>query len=87
MCGFKLNMDGSSIGQDDIGGIGGVLRDKKGNWVLGYIGHFRETNNIRSELMALLQGLRLEKYHNLTSYEIDVDCTDLINFIFQNHIK
>ncbi|KAK9991627.1 hypothetical protein SO802_026612 [Lithocarpus litseifolius] len=33
---FKLNSDGSSLGNSGLVGGGGIVRDSAGNWVKGY---------------------------------------------------
>ena len=43
---FKLNTDGSSIGNPGRAGGGGVLRDSNGNWVRGFSSSFGITSSI-----------------------------------------
>ncbi|KAK4734382.1 hypothetical protein R3W88_008643 [Solanum pinnatisectum] len=41
---FKLNIDGATNITKGIGGIGGVIRNNKGDWVIGFIGKTPHTN-------------------------------------------
>ncbi|KAH0688972.1 hypothetical protein KY289_016330 [Solanum tuberosum] len=54
---YKLNTDGSSYGNPGKGGIGGVIRDKDGNWIFEYMGNIYDTTATKAEIMALLKGL------------------------------
>lgn len=53
--GYKLNIGASSLGNPGIGGTGGVIGDKDGDWIIGYMSNIAITNNIKAELLALLQ--------------------------------
>lgn len=55
---FKLNTDGSSIGNPGFCGIGGVIRDDSGGMVQAYASHIGFGSNNKAELVALLHGLR-----------------------------
>lgn len=82
--GYKLNTDGSYSSKSKKEGTGEEFRDCKRDWVLGYSGYALESNNIKSELLALIQVLKLAVTRNLTPIEINVDCQDLISLIFNN---
>ncbi|KAL3358784.1 hypothetical protein AABB24_015729 [Solanum stoloniferum] len=45
--GYKLNTDGSSIRNPGKSGIGGVIRDTKGEWIVGFVGILHLANNIK----------------------------------------
>ena len=32
----KLNMNGASLGNPGVAGCGGIMRDERGNWVVGF---------------------------------------------------
>ncbi|XP_059294747.1 uncharacterized protein LOC132047768 [Lycium ferocissimum] len=81
---LKLNTDGACQGNPGVGGIGGVFRDKSGNWVLGYMKGLPHTTNNLAELTAIMQGLRLE--HNLKPLEINTDSTEVIKMINEGHL-
>lgn len=50
---FKLNTDGSSLGNPGLAGGGGLIRDENGDWVVG----FARKIGIASSFMAELCGL------------------------------
>lgn len=54
------NTDGSTKGNSVIGGFGGVFRNNRGDWVLGYMKGIPHTTTILAEVHAFLQGLQLD---------------------------
>lgn len=52
---------------------------------MGYIGSLHATNNIKAELLALLQGLKLALERKLVPLEINIDSKEIISFINKNH--
>lgn len=85
--GFKLNTDGAYINETHKGGIGGVFRNNRGDWVLGYSGKAFDTKTIENELIALFHGLPLAKQHNLVPLELNVDCSVIISYLGKTHTK
>lgn len=76
--------DGSYIDSSRKGGTGGVFRDSNGDWVLGYLGNTLKTNNIKTELIALVQEPHIAKEDSLLPLEISVDCKDIVSLINNN---
>ncbi|KAI4300031.1 hypothetical protein L6164_033450 [Bauhinia variegata] len=56
---YKLNIDGSSLGNPGRGSIGGVIRDVAGTWVTGFMEFIGLASNILAELEVLKRGLIL----------------------------
>ena len=56
---FKLNMDGSSLGNPGLAGSGGVIRNHVGDWVGGFSQAIGITISVQTELRALKDGLNL----------------------------
>lgn len=83
--GYKLNTDGSSLDNPGKSGIGGVIRDKNGNWVAGFMGNVFHATNIASELYALQKDLSMAHVNNLTPLEIDIDCKEIIHLLANDH--
>lgn len=54
---IKLDVDGSFIGNPGSIGFGGLLREWKYNWVLGFSGFAVYGPNLLLELLALKHGL------------------------------
>ena len=47
---YKLNSDGSSLGNSGLAGRGGLVRDDKGYWIKGYTRAIGITTNVAAEL-------------------------------------
>lgn len=54
---YKLNTDGAHT--TNKAGIGGLIRNSKAEWILGFIAAVPRDSSTSSELHALLQGLQL----------------------------
>lgn len=50
---FKLNIDGAACETTREGKIGGVFRNNRGDWFMGYMRGMPHTTSIRAELQAL----------------------------------
>lgn len=70
---YKLNIDGSSMGNTGIGGLGGVIRNGSRNWFIGYMRGYPSITNNLAKLLAILEGLKLIKEHNLTPLMINTN--------------
>ncbi|EOY03992.1 Uncharacterized protein TCM_019225 [Theobroma cacao] len=55
----KLNMDGSAKGQPKNAVAGGLVKDEKGNWLLGFAFNIVTSFSLGAELWAILKGLEL----------------------------
>ena len=56
---FKLNTDGTSLGNPGLAGGGGLIRNEKGDWVKGFARVIGTTTSVAAELWALRDGIRL----------------------------
>ena len=56
---FKLNSDGSSMGNPGLVGGGGLIRNKRGEWIKGYARAIGITTSVAAKLWALRDGIRL----------------------------
>ena len=57
--GFKLDVDGSALGNPGRAGFGGLIRNDDGQWVKGFSGFVGIATNLHAELLALFHGLKL----------------------------
>ncbi|XP_019233905.1 PREDICTED: uncharacterized protein LOC109214446 [Nicotiana attenuata] len=76
---YKLNTDGAY--SQHKAGIGGVIRNSKAEWIMGFAGAAPCHSAIFSELYALAQGLRYAYERNLTPLEVEVDAKDIISLL------
>ncbi|CAL1358711.1 unnamed protein product [Linum trigynum] len=53
----KLNIDGASNGNPGMAGVGGVLRDSMGHWIVGFMAKIGEATAALAELWAFYHGL------------------------------
>ena len=56
---YKLNSDGSSLGNPGRASGGGLIRNDKGEWIKGYVRNIGHTSSAAAELWPLHDGLRL----------------------------
>uniref|UniRef100_A0A2N9H9G6 RNase H type-1 domain-containing protein n=1 Tax=Fagus sylvatica TaxID=28930 RepID=A0A2N9H9G6_FAGSY len=70
---FKLNTDGSSLGNLGLAGGGGVIRDHVGDWVGGFSRAIGVTTSVQAELRALKDGLNLAIDLGILHLEIEMD--------------
>lgn len=52
-------MDGSSLGNPGRSGFGSLVRNMKGDWIIGFSGACGITNNVNAELLAILNSLKI----------------------------
>lgn len=74
------------IGNPEIGGIGGVIRNNKSDWIVGFSKGYPSTTNKQIELLALLEGLKLIEHHNLIPVEINIDSIQIIHILKQGNL-
>jgi ribonuclease HI len=82
--GFKLNTDGSSLGNPSLAGGGGVIRNHVGDWVGGFSRAIGVTTSVQAELRALKDGLNLAIDLGILNLEIEMDslvAVELVNSI------
>ncbi|XP_019239093.1 PREDICTED: uncharacterized protein LOC109219128 [Nicotiana attenuata] len=74
-----LNIDGSFKEGTSRCGFGGLFRDNKGKWVLGFQGSLSGLSPLHAELRALKTGLHLAMEQGSTYLEVESDSMDVIN--------
>lgn len=82
---FKLNIDGAVPGDIGRGGIGGIVPNHKGQWILGFAQGIYYTTPIEAELRALLRGLQMAHNHNFSPLEVSTYSMDVINILNKGH--
>ncbi|XP_070008531.1 uncharacterized protein [Nicotiana sylvestris] len=83
---YKLNTDGAARGNPGIRGLGGVIRNHNGDWILGYMDNISHTTNTRAEVQALIRGLKLVEQNNLAPLEINTDSAETINMLLNGNL-
>ena len=76
---YKLNFDGAVKGGQ--GAAGGVLRDRKGDVLLVYVGHVGNGSNNVAEATMLLWGLQLARERNILELTTEGDSKLVIDLV------
>ncbi|GLT45320.1 hypothetical protein SLA2020_191580 [Shorea laevis] len=71
---FKLNTDGSTIGNPGYAGCGGLIRDSQGQWVVGFMRNIGHTTSLAAELWAIRDGLSMANYLQIQNLIVETDC-------------
>ncbi|XP_042964656.1 uncharacterized protein LOC122298876 [Carya illinoinensis] len=78
---FKLNVDGSSLGNPGHMGAGGVIRDAKGNLIWAFAKELGYGLNNEAELSALYYGLLFCKDLDIGRVEIELDSLLVVHWL------
>ncbi|XVF32092.1 hypothetical protein REPUB_Repub17cG0052300 [Reevesia pubescens] len=70
---FKLNTDGSSIGNPRLARSGGMIRDSGGHFFAAFFEFLDNTSNAIVELQAIRKGIKLPKSLNIHCFIIETD--------------
>ncbi|KAL0347925.1 UNVERIFIED_CONTAM: putative ribonuclease H protein [Sesamum angustifolium] len=78
---FKLNTDGSSIGNPGLAGAAGIIRDWAGHVHLAYQFALGTGTSVLAELTAVWRGMELALAHGLAPLVVEVDATTVISLL------
>ncbi|KAI3890630.1 hypothetical protein MKW92_050290 [Papaver armeniacum] len=78
---IKLNFDGSMKHKSGLGSIGGVVRNHKGDFLLGYSEPIGKTTSTMAEITALRRGLDLALENGLYNVWFEGDEKRLLEII------
>ncbi|GAU48831.1 hypothetical protein TSUD_190610 [Trifolium subterraneum] len=78
---IKVNVDGSSIGNQGPSGFGGLLRKTFGGWITGFAGSCGFTSNINAELQVILHGLDIAWNHGFRNVICESDSQTALKLI------
>ncbi|OIT39872.1 putative ribonuclease h protein [Nicotiana attenuata] len=74
---YKLNTDGATSSAMDTDGIGGVIRNHMGDWMVGFAGAVPHVHCITAELQALIKGLSIAIQVRLLPLEVEIDAKEV----------
>lgn len=77
----KLSVDGCSMGNLGLSGVGGVIRDHDGNFRLGFSVPIGSCTNTYAEVMGFLFGLQNARHMGFNAIEIEMDSKLIIEWI------
>ncbi|KAL6555157.1 hypothetical protein OROGR_006415 [Orobanche gracilis] len=79
---IKLNIDGSFMSMNgNRMGFGGVLRNDKGQWIIGLVGHSGGGSPFLAEALALLHGLKIAWSKGYRRIVCETDCVELVRAV------
>ncbi|KAL0289718.1 UNVERIFIED_CONTAM: putative ribonuclease H protein [Sesamum radiatum] len=78
---FKLNTDGSSLGNPGLAVAAGIIRDSAGHVHLAYQIALGTGTSVLAELTAIWRGLELALTHGLAPLVVEVDATVVISLL------
>lgn len=78
---MKLNTDGSSLGNPGLAGGGGLIRNEKGGWVVGFASKIGITSSFLAELWALRDGLNLCVSRGIAAIEVELDAKFIVDAV------
>jgi ribonuclease HI len=78
---LKLNFDGAAKGNPGRTGLGGVIRDSKGNIIRLYAGSLGNSTNNAAEFRALETGLEILNREGMTNAIVEGDSALVINTV------
>ena len=86
----KLNTDGVSLGNPRVAGFGGVVWDKRGNWVAAFARKIGVTSSFEAKLWGLRDGLTLCSNLNISTLIVELDAKAIVDIVhninYENNI-
>ncbi|KAF7806436.1 putative ribonuclease H-like domain-containing protein [Senna tora] len=83
---YKLNVDGSYMGNPGVMAAAGVIRDHLGHWVSGFSKFIGPGNSLAAEFWGLLLGLKLAKDLDIHNLMVESDCLAAVDLLHCNDI-
>ncbi|XP_019150780.1 PREDICTED: uncharacterized protein LOC109147628 [Ipomoea nil] len=78
---IKLNSDGAKKATSSMASAGGLLRDHKGTWLMGFTIKIGITNSFVAELWGLREGLRVAKHYGYANIAAESDSMAVIQVL------
>ena len=75
----KLNTGGASRPGLDRTGCGGIIRDERGQWIMGFSRRIGVANSFTAELWGLCDGLQLCCYRDFDSLEVEINAKAILD--------
>ena len=82
---FKLNTDGSTLGNPGLASAGGLIRKSYGSWCSGFIRNIGIASSFAAELWGVRDGLILAKQHNIHKIMIELDANAVIDLLLSDN--
>lgn len=82
---IKLNTDGCWYESNGKGGFGGLFRDHKGDWIMGFYGMRYFPWSLEAEIGSIYKGLEIILDRKLTNVTIESDSHTAVNLIMEGN--
>ncbi|KAL7265055.1 hypothetical protein ACSBR1_002914 [Camellia fascicularis] len=83
---LKMNTDGSTKGDPGEGGFGGLIRDERGIWLIGYYGKLDVCTSLEVELWAIYRGLTIAFEKGYKDLTIETDSLSAIELLKEGSV-
>ncbi|GMP59729.1 hypothetical protein CsSME_00022890 [Camellia sinensis var. sinensis] len=83
---LKLNIGGSTKGDPGEGGFGGLIRDERGMWLVGYYGKLGVCTSLEAELWAIYRGLAIAFEKGYKDLTIETDSSSAIELLKERSV-
>ncbi|KAH9685693.1 putative ribonuclease H protein [Citrus sinensis] len=80
----SLNTDGARKGSG-YAGVGGLIRDSNGNWLMGFTVNLGMCSVLSAELWGLLHGLRVACDHGFRRLQVGVENKSIVHLLERAH--
>ena len=84
---FKINTNGSSLGNPSIAGVGGILRDHLGQWIFGFSLHVGLATNNMVELAVVRQGLAMAWTMGFKYIQLELDSKVVLTWLTNHNTR
>nr|XP_016467765.1 PREDICTED: uncharacterized protein LOC107790361 [Nicotiana tabacum] len=82
---YKLDFGGAFNNSCLHEGISRIIRNNKGEWMLGYYEKYPTTSPIQAELQALRHALQIIIKENIFPVEVETDAIEVIHFLYEDY--
>lgn len=76
-----MNTDGSASEQLGVASGGGIVRDERGNWVIGFARNIGRASSFTAELWPLRDGFSICLARNFLTLEVEMDAKILVDML------
>ena len=80
-----MNTHGSTSEQLGVAGGGGIMRDERGNWVIGFARNIRRASSFTAELWALRDGFSICLARNFLMLEVEMNAKILVDMLIDTN--
>ncbi|KAE8657073.1 cysteine proteinase RD21a-like [Hibiscus syriacus] len=78
---FTLNTNGAVHHTSSLGSAGGLIRNKDGDWIIGFNKAVSISSPLQAELWAILKGLQLAWSQRLECLQCQTDCAEALALV------